>query len=633
MSGAEPVHPDRVGLQAWLQWSLVSSAAVGAAVAGQMVVAHRSGTPLLGELGGAAVAVLSLVGLRSLSLRLLARVVLAVSGVVVLRFGEVGSSLAVGGQGLMIWVVAAVITLVLADRVGTDIRPGLSDPAPIDLGRPSGGGTARAVVAVVAVVLALAVVGLPLALERFQPSADPGDPPTLDGRDGAGTSLRSTDRLDMTQRPALTDEVVFTVNSDRRTFWRGETFDVWDGRTWTRSDLSLGLLPGDGTVTASSDDLGSTGADLVTQRFRIEVDRADVIYAAASAVQVEATQRLGQRRDGTVVVAERFMGPGTTYTVRSRRIPAGEDQLRTAEGPIPADIAARYASEPMATERVLRAATQATAGATTTYDKVRAIERWMGERTEYSLDAPLSPQGVDVVDHFLFESRLGWCEQIASSLVVLARANEIPARLVTGFVPGERDPVSGVYVVRGRDAHAWAEVWFPEVGWVAFDPTADVPLAGEDQAEPTPAEWILDHLLVIVLGLATLAVAGWAAWRLARRMRDRVSARPVGWAAVADRDLEELGGRVGRARLASETASTYAADLADRYGEPALAQVGRAVDDSLFAPDGATGPAMDGARDLLDRLLAEEPPSKELVGVSGPAPGATAGEGPVRGPG
>ena len=111
---------------------------------------------------------------------------------------------------------------------------------------------------------------------------------------------------------------------------------------------------------------------------------------------------------------------------------------------------------------------------------MRAIESWLGANTKYSLNAPLSPSNVDVVDDFLFRSRVGWCEQIASSLVVLARSAGIPARLVTGFVPGSRDALTGRFVVRERDAHAWAEIYFPGIGWQGFDPTASVPLAGDD---------------------------------------------------------------------------------------------------------------------------------------------------------
>ena len=64
-------------------------------------------------------------------------------------------------------------------------------------------------------------------------------------------------------------------------------------------------------------------------------------------------------------------------------------------------------------------------------------------------------------------------------MVVLARSVGIPARLVTGFVPGEQDPVTGTYTVRAKHAHAWAEVWFAGIGWGPFDPTASVPLAGD----------------------------------------------------------------------------------------------------------------------------------------------------------
>ena len=62
---------------------------------------------------------------------------------------------------------------------------------------------------------------------------------------------------------------------------------------------------------------------------------------------------------------------------------------------------------------------------------------------------------------------------------MLARSVGIPARLATGFVPGEKDGLSGRFVVRERDAHVWTEVYFPGVGWQGFDPTASVPLAGE----------------------------------------------------------------------------------------------------------------------------------------------------------
>ena len=113
---------------------------------------------------------------------------------------------------------------------------------------------------------------------------------------------------------------------------------------------------------------------------------------------------------------------------------------------------------------------------------VRAFESWIGANVVYDLDAPTPAEGVDAVDDFLFSSRRGFCEQIASALAVMLRTQGVPARLATGYLPGERDRLSGVWKVRASDAHAWVEVWFPESGWQAFDPTAEVPFGGEVDA-------------------------------------------------------------------------------------------------------------------------------------------------------
>ena len=127
------------------------------------------------------------------------------------------------------------------------------------------------------------------------------------------------------------------------------------------------------------------------------------------------------------------------------------------------------------------------------------MEAWLAAHVEYDLDAPVPGAGVDAVDDFLFESQRGFCEQIASALAVMLRTQGVPARLATGYVPGDRDRISGVWKVRASDAHAWVEVWFPQSGWQAFDPTADVPLSGE-QAQK------------LVGGKLAMGVSGWRCW-------------------------------------------------------------------------------------------------------------------------
>jgi hypothetical protein len=78
------------------------------------------------------------------------------------------------------------------------------------------------------------------------------------------------------------------------------------------------------------------------------------------------------------------------------------------------------------------------------------------------------------VDDFLFNTRSGFCGHYASAFVTLMRGGGIPARVVTGYLGGEWNPIGGYFVVRQSDAHSWAEVWLDGLGWTRVDPTAEV---------------------------------------------------------------------------------------------------------------------------------------------------------------
>ena len=82
--------------------------------------------------------------------------------------------------------------------------------------------------------------------------------------------------------------------------------------------------------------------------------------------------------------------------------------------------------------------------------------------------------GPDSADEFWFDKKEGFCEHIASSFVLMMRALDIPARVVTGYQGGELNGVDGYFVVRQSDAHAWTEVWMAGRGWVRVDPTSAV---------------------------------------------------------------------------------------------------------------------------------------------------------------
>jgi protein-glutamine gamma-glutamyltransferase len=91
---------------------------------------------------------------------------------------------------------------------------------------------------------------------------------------------------------------------------------------------------------------------------------------------------------------------------------------------------------------------------------------------QYTLTPP--QLGFDSVDDFLFETRLGFCGHYASAFALLMRAAGVPARVVTGYLGGEWNPIGHYFIVRQSDAHSWAEVWLDGRGWTRVDPTAVV---------------------------------------------------------------------------------------------------------------------------------------------------------------
>ena len=99
------------------------------------------------------------------------------------------------------------------------------------------------------------------------------------------------------------------------------------------------------------------------------------------------------------------------------------------------------------------------------------LKRLHEEEYYYSLEPPPGAGNPEV---FLFRDRIGFCEHYASAMVLAARSVGIPARVVIGYQGGERNPLTGDWVVREESAHAWTELWLDGEGWVRFDPTAAV---------------------------------------------------------------------------------------------------------------------------------------------------------------
>jgi transglutaminase-like putative cysteine protease len=146
-----------------------------------------------------------------------------------------------------------------------------------------------------------------------------------------------------------------------------------------------------------------------------------------------------------------------------------DGQLREARG---ADGPARraYLQVPRIDPAVLRLADSLTAGRETRIDQVRAVEAWLQSEFRYTLDLPRTRQDA-TLEGFLFRRRAGHCEYFSTAMAVLLRAKGIPTRNVNGFLGGEWNQNGRYLAVTGNNAHSWVEVWFPEWGWVTFDPT------------------------------------------------------------------------------------------------------------------------------------------------------------------
>jgi len=128
------------------------------------------------------------------------------------------------------------------------------------------------------------------------------------------------------------------------------------------------------------------------------------------------------------------------------------------------------------------------------YDRVMAVQAYLLDNFWYSLKPGVATDG-NQLHHFLFESRKGYCSYFAFSMALMCRSLGIPARVAVGFYADPSLGVMNIYPVRADMAHAWVEVYFPDYGWINFDPTSRNPAPGEDLI---PGGLELDRFLSLV---------------------------------------------------------------------------------------------------------------------------------------
>jgi transglutaminase-like putative cysteine protease len=303
-------------------------------------------------------------------------------------------------------------------------------------------------------------------------------------------------------------------------------------------------------------------------------DQGGLLFAAGELVAVNRAYTVNRRSN------DDFFGAtieAAGYQVDSLLPAAGQVELRRTGRNYPNWVSRRYLRLPRAVPaRVLSLARDLTATAATPYDQAKAIENYL-RAFPYTLDLPEPPPDRDLADYFLFELQQGYCDYYATAMVVLARAAGLPARLAIGYIGGAYDAGNGHYVVTEAEAHSWVEVYFPEYGWINFEPTGGrpalerssepdgsngLPEAALPPAAPTVSDELSRWGLGLAGGLVLLVGAGLGglaldSWRLRR-------ASPAQTVTTLYKRLQRHGQRLTGPGTVGETPYEFAASLAER---------------------------------------------------------------------
>jgi transglutaminase-like putative cysteine protease len=263
-----------------------------------------------------------------------------------------------------------------------------------------------------------------------------------------------------------------------RYYWRAVTYDLYSGVGWSSSLAQEVELPANTLLLEPPRDYR-----ILNQRVERIADQTGSIYwsglLAQASVDIDIAWRTAPPPGPDPGRSADMLGALTDveeYTAVSYVPQVSASRLRAAAGDYPSGITGRYLQLPESTpERVLALARELTRAAPTPYDRAVSIESYL--RTfPYTLEVEPPPFGRDVADYFLFTTQQGYCDYYATSMVVLARAAGLPARMVVGYASGDYDPQTAEYIVRQEHAHSWAEIYFAGIGWVEFEPTAAQPL-------------------------------------------------------------------------------------------------------------------------------------------------------------
>jgi hypothetical protein len=296
---------------------------------------------------------------------------------------------------------------------------------------------------------------------------------------------------------SLGDTVVMRVRSSKFEYWRAVVFDRYTGHGWLpaigeRARAALGVAtqveartPIETGVKVPQVEL--SGRTVVTETIEMQQGRNDnlvVVGGEFSSAGLPVLIQHGYVLNSTGLALPNFgetaaiysqlpLQETRTYTVSALVSTVDEQSLRNAGTNYPTWVSDYYLQLPETVTQRTRDKAQEIArdaGATNAYDQAMAIQSYLSKLT-YDERRPQPPDNRDWADYFLFDAQRGYCDDFATTMVVLLRSLNIPARWAQGYAGGTLDPEQGGYLVRQSVAHSWPEAYFPGYGWQRFEPT------------------------------------------------------------------------------------------------------------------------------------------------------------------
>jgi transglutaminase-like putative cysteine protease len=275
---------------------------------------------------------------------------------------------------------------------------------------------------------------------------------------------------------------LFRVNADASAYWRATTLPEFNGSQWRLPTRALERVDGAFGTVGGSD-------TRIRQQIQVLSLGGQLVPAAADPIEADGFsggERLDLRvnRDTNTLLAPGEIQPGDLFTVVSSTPDLTPDRLRSVDTISPPDPIFIELPDDLP-DVVAQLAAEVTAGAATEYDAAIALQDWFRSEFRYSLEVQ-SGHGSNAIESFLRE-RVGYCEQFSGTYAAMARTLGIPSRVAVGFTPGVLND-EGWYSVLGKNAHAWPELWFDGIGWVAFEPTPGRGAPGAEQYTNVPSE-------------------------------------------------------------------------------------------------------------------------------------------------